>query len=98
MHLQQQRFLLSHRLVGGKEGFAAGLPVHFVVEVSHDLVSGMWSAVCDDLGLVTEAGACDALLARVCEIAPELLAENFAIPPQSMAGPQSFSLDRFECA
>lgn len=38
--------------------------------------SGIWTAVCDDLGLVTEAESFDLLTERVWEIAEDLIQEN----------------------
>lgn len=49
-------------------------PRQFIVEVTHE--DGMWTAVCDELGLVTEAKTYEALTERVWDIAPELCSEN----------------------
>ncbi len=46
----------------------------FVVVVS--VCDGIWTAECDDLGLVTEADTYEALTDRVREIAPELAELN----------------------
>jgi len=91
-----QRYFLTHRLHGSKDGFAAGLPLHFVVEVTHDTESGMWIAQCDDLGVVTEARSYEALVSRLYDIAPQMLAENFAIPPNPASGHPAFRLDRLQ--
>lgn len=48
-------------------------PAH-VVNVYHE--DGIWTAVCDDLGLVTESESYDGLTSRVWEIAEDLIHEN----------------------
>ncbi|SFM56311.1 DUF1902 domain-containing protein [Nitrosomonas communis] len=48
----------------------------FIVKVSHDYESGMWIAVCDEIGLATESETYEGLTERVWEIAPEIAAEN----------------------
>lgn len=48
----------------------------FVVNVTHDTESGMWVAVCDEIGLVTESETYEGLTERVWEIAPEIAVEN----------------------
>ena len=48
----------------------------FIVKVSHDIESGMWIAVCDEIGLATESETYEDLTERVWEIAPEIAAEN----------------------
>lgn len=48
----------------------------FIVNVSHDSECGMWIAVCDEIGLVTEAETYEELTERVWEIAPEIAVEN----------------------
>lgn len=47
-----------------------------VVNVSHDSECGMWVAVCDEIGLVTESETYEGLTERVWEIAPEIAVEN----------------------
>ena len=42
----------------------------FVIDVS--VCNGVWTAECDDLGLVTEAASYDELTERAGAIAPEL--------------------------
>lgn len=48
----------------------------FIVRVTHDTESGMWVAVCDEIGLVTESDTYEGLTERVWEIAPEIAVEN----------------------
>lgn len=48
----------------------------FDVSVSHDIDENVWVAVCDELGLVTEASSYEELTERVWEIAPELYEMN----------------------
>ena len=48
----------------------------FVVHVIHDTKSGMWIAICDKIGLATEAETYEKLTERVWEIAPEIAREN----------------------
>ncbi|QOJ24086.1 MAG: DUF1902 domain-containing protein [Gammaproteobacteria bacterium] len=48
----------------------------FIVHVTHDIESGMWVAVCDEIGLVTESDTYEGLTERVWEIAPEIAIEN----------------------
>ncbi len=48
----------------------------FIVEIHYDTHSGQWSAISDELGLVTEAESYEALTHRAREIAPELYALN----------------------
>lgn len=48
----------------------------FTVNVSHDSESGMWVAVCDEIGLATESETYEGLTERVWEIAPEIAIEN----------------------
>ncbi len=48
----------------------------FIVNVTHDTESGMWVAVCDEIGLVTESETYEGLTERVWEIAPEIAVEN----------------------
>jgi len=45
-------------------------------EVDVSVLDGIWTAECDPLGLVTEAECYDDLIARVWEIAPELVELN----------------------
>lgn len=47
---------------------------HFSTSVTHE--DGMWIAVCDELGLVTEALTYNALIDRVLGLAPEMFIEN----------------------
>jgi hypothetical protein len=49
-------------------------PARFVVSVTHS--DGFYTAVCEDLCLVTEAKTIDELQNRVWEIAPELVELN----------------------
>ncbi len=59
--------------------------VRFNVNVSHDHDENVWVAVCDALGLVTEAPTYEELTGRVWEIAPELYEMNgFGINPSRM--------------
>lgn len=48
----------------------------FNVSVSHDIEENVWVAVCDALGLVTEAPTYEELTLRVWEVAPELYEMN----------------------
>jgi hypothetical protein len=45
-------------------------------EVGVSVLDGIWTAECDQLGLVTEAECYDDLIARVWQIAPELAELN----------------------
>lgn len=44
----------------------------FSVDITHDNESGYWTAVCEALGIVTEAENYEALTARVWTVAPEM--------------------------
>ena len=44
----------------------------FSVDITHDPESGYWTAVCEALGIVTEAENYEALTARVWTVAPEM--------------------------
>ncbi|MFC2279779.1 MAG: DUF1902 domain-containing protein [Cardiobacterium hominis] len=44
----------------------------FSVEITHDPESGYWTAVCEALGIVTEAENYEALIKRVWAVAPEM--------------------------
>ena len=44
----------------------------FSVDITYDAESGYWSAVCEALGIVTEAENYEALTARVWTVAPEM--------------------------
>lgn len=44
----------------------------FSVDITHDSESGYWTAVCEALGIVTEAENYEALTARVWTVAPEM--------------------------
>ena len=58
-------------------------PVTFTIEVMED--QGVWTAVCDAIGLVTEADSYEALTQRVWEIAPELADLNgYSVQPDSL--------------
>ena len=46
----------------------------FVVKVT--VCEGVWTAVCDALGLVTEADSYEQLIERAWEVAPELIELN----------------------
>jgi len=48
----------------------------FTVNVSHDTESGMWIALCDEIGLATESETYEGLTERVWETAPEIATEN----------------------
>ena len=53
--------------------------------VSVDVCDGIWTAECDELGLVTEAASFEALTARAWEITPELAELNgLEVAPGSM--------------
>lgn len=51
-----------------------GEPRQFIVEVTHE--DGIWTAICDELGLATEATTFDALTSRTLSVAPELFKAN----------------------
>ena len=44
----------------------------FSVEIIHDPESGYWTAVCEALGIVTEAENYEALIKHVWAVAPEM--------------------------
>ena len=44
----------------------------FSVDITYDAESGYWTAVCEALGIVTEAENYEALTARVWTVAPEM--------------------------
>ena len=44
----------------------------FSVDITYDPESGYWTAVCEALGIVTEAENYEALTARVWTVAPEM--------------------------
>jgi hypothetical protein len=60
-------------------------PQTFTVTVIHDPDDGMWIAVCDEIGVVTEAETYESLTWRVWEIAPELaVANGFNVTEETM--------------
>ncbi|MBK7001582.1 MAG: DUF1902 domain-containing protein [Rhodoferax sp.] len=57
----------------------------FTVTVTFEAESGMWVAVCDEIGLVTEESTFEALMARAWTIAPELAEFNCpGVDPDNM--------------
>lgn len=58
-------------------GETVTVPHHiFDVQVAHDPEAGVYVAVCDELGLVTEAATKEALTDAAMALVPELIQEN----------------------
>lgn len=53
----------------------------FDVQVTHDIDADQWVAVCDEIGVATEAPTIEEVQARFFEIAPEIMLENGNIRP-----------------
>ncbi|MCX2942918.1 DUF1902 domain-containing protein [Rahnella perminowiae] len=54
----------------------------FTINVTHE--DRMWTGICDELGLVTEAKSFEQLTLRVRDIAPELCQLNCDVHPDEM--------------